>query len=435
LKIPNAGSRNPLELWFYHFLIAKIEYLIIFVFPAQIFCLSDNSFNMKLIMKYFTKGIILATLLFPLFFVSCGKKEAAPPPPPKVKVVDVWQTNVPIPMDFVGQTYGFKDIPIRARVDGFLTGMFFQEGSFIKKGQLLYTIDPEQLKAVEAEKLSGLSEAQTRLVKAESDLKRIKPLAEINAVSKRDLDAAVAEFEAAKARVTAEEAQVQYARINLGYTRISSPINGIIGMTQAKPGEYVGKVPNPVVLNEISSIDTILVNFSISESDFLGMLRLNQKRMTDLSEGKQVDEPKISLVLSDGSTYNYPGKFNFADRQIDPETGTILLQAAFPNPEGLLRPGQFARIKVILEEVEGGLLIPQRCVKELQGIHQVYAINANSEIELKNVNLGVKVGGMWMVESGLQAGESIVFEGLNIVRPGTKVEPIKAEIPPELKNF
>jgi membrane fusion protein (multidrug efflux system) len=390
---------------------------------------------MKINFLMLNKGLITIGIMLPLFFFSCGKKETPPPPPPKVKVVDVLQTTVPVPVDFVGQTYGNKDIPIRARVDGFLTGIFFQEGTMVKKGQLLYTIDPEQLKAIEAEKLSGLAEAQSRLVKAESDLKRVRPLAEINAVSKRDLDAAVAEFEAAKARVAAEESQVEYARINLGYTRISSPINGIIGMTMAKPGEYVGKNPNPIVLNEVSSIDTILVNFSISESEFLKLMRMRQAKLADTTKSSMDRESKITLVLSDGTLYNHPGKFNFANRQIDPTTGTILFQAAFPNPEGLLRPGQFARIKIVLDEIEGGLLIPQRCVKELQGIHQVYALNANNEIELKNVKMGIKVGGMWMVESGLNPGETIVFEGLNLVRPGTKVEPVKAEIPKELMNF
>ena len=390
---------------------------------------------MKLNFHPIGKGVMLFALILPLLFFSCGKKETAPPPPPKVKVVDVLQTTVPVPVDFVGQTYGYKDIPIRARVDGFLTGMFFQEGTVVKKGQLLYTIDPEQLKAIEAEKLSGLAEAQSRLVKAESDLKRVRPLAEINAVSKRDLDAAVAEFDAAKARVAAEESQVDYARINLGYTRISSPINGIIGMTMAKPGEYVGKNPNPIVLNEVSSIDTILVNFSISESEFLKLMRMRQARLADTTKGTKARDSKITLVLSDGTLYNHPGKFNFANRQVDPATGTILFQAAFPNPESMLRPGQFARIKIVLDEIEGGLLIPQRCVRELQGIHQVYALNANNEIELKNVKMGIKVGGMWMVENGLNPGETIVFEGLNLVRPGTKVEPVKAEIPKELMNF
>jgi membrane fusion protein, multidrug efflux system len=381
------------------------------------------------------KGTIVTALAFPLIFSSCGKKETAPLPPSKVKVVDVWQTTVPIPVDFVGQTYGYKDIPIRARVDGFLTGMYFLEGSVVKKGQLLYTIDPEPLKAVEANKLSGLAEAQTRLVKTESDLNRIRPLAAINAVSQRDLDAAVAEYESAQARVEAEKAQVDYARINLSYTRIASPIDGIIGMTEAKVGEYVGKAPNPIVLNEVSSIDTILVNFSISESDFLKLLRMQQAKLADTLKSAKSEKAKITLVLSDGTLFNHPGKFSFANRQVDPQTGTILFQAAFPNPEKLLRPGQFARIKVVLEEVEGGLLIPQRCVKELQGIYQVYAINSDNEIELKNVKLGVKVGGMWMVESGLKPGETIVFEGLNLVRPGQKVQPEKVQIPQELKNF
>jgi membrane fusion protein (multidrug efflux system) len=390
---------------------------------------------MKLNFSVITKGVLMMAIIIPFLFSSCGKKETAPPPLPKVKVVNVLQTTVPIPVDFVGQTYGYKDIPIRARVDGFLTGMYFQEGTIVKKGQLLYTIDPESLKAVEAEKMSGLAEAETRLVKAESDLKRIRPLAEINAVSKRDLDAAVAESEAAKARVEAEQAQVKYAQINLGYTRISSPIDGIIGMTKAKTGEYVGKNPNPIVLNEVSSIDTILVNFSISESEFLKLSRIKRAKMADTTKVNQDQKAQISLLLADGSTFNHPGKFNFADRQVDPETGTILFQAAFPNPEKLLRPGQFARIKVVLEEVEGGLLIPQRCVKELQGIHQVFVLNANNEIELKNVKLGPKVGGMWLVLGGLDAGETIVFEGLNLVRPGAKVEPIKADIPKELMNF
>jgi len=390
---------------------------------------------MKIHLLMLNRGLITIGIMLPLFFSSCGKKETAPPPLPKVKVVSVLQTTVPVPVDFVGQTYGHKDIPIRARVDGFLTGLYFMEGSVVKKGQLLYTIDPEQLKSVEATRLSGLAEAKTMLVKAESDLKRIRPLAEIKAVSQRDLDAAVANFEAARARVDAEESQLQYARINLGYTRISSPIDGIIGMTEAKVGEYVGKAPNPIVLNEVSNIDTILVNFSISESEFLKLVRMQQAKMADTSSSVRAKQAKITLVLSDGSLFNHPGKFNFANRQVDPETGTILFQASFPNPEKILRPGQFARIKVVLAEVEGGLLIPQRCVKELQGIHQVYAINANNEIELRNVKLGIKIGGMWMVESGLKAGETIVFEGLNLVRPGTKVQTEQVEIPQELKNF
>lgn len=384
------------------------------------------------------KGAIVLAIALPLFFSSCGKKATPTMPLAKVQVVDVWQTKVPVPIDFIGQTYGYKDIPIRARADGFLTGMYFQEGSAVKKGQLLYTIDPEQLKALEANKLSGLAEAETRLVKAESDLNRIRPLAAINAVSQRDLDAAVADYESSKARVEAEQAQVKYARINLSYTRIDSPIDGIIGRTEAKTGEYVGKAPNPIVLNTVSSIDTILVNFSISESEFLRLSRITRASADQeaaTGEKQTQKQSSISLVLSDGSLFNHPGRFSFADRQVDPMTGTIMFQAAFPNPEKLLRPGQFARIKVILDEIDNGLLIPQRCVKEFQGVYQVYALTANNEIEIRNVKMGIKVGGMWMVEDGLKAGESVVFEGLNLVKPGQKTDPVKVEIPQELKNF
>jgi membrane fusion protein (multidrug efflux system) len=383
------------------------------------------------------KGMLVFSLMLPIFF-SCGKKEAPVIPPVKVQVVEVLQTTVPVPIDFIGQTYGYKDIPIRARVDGFLTGMYFREGSVVRKGELLYTIDPEQYKAIEANNMSGVAEARTHLVKAESDLKRIRPLAAMNAVSQRDLDAAVADFESAQARVDAAEAQLKYARINLSYTRIESPIDGIIGRTEAKSGEYVGKAPNPVVLNTVSSTDTILVNFSISESEFLNLSRITKTRADQLAAGVEAPDAKktrISLVLSDGSLFNYPGRFNFADRQVDPMTGTIMFQVSFPNPEKLLRPGQFARIKVILDEIDNGLLIPQRCVKEFQGVFQVYTLTANNEIEVRNVKLGIKVGGMWLVEDGLKAGDRVVFEGLNIVRPGQKTDPVKVEIPKELKNF
>jgi membrane fusion protein, multidrug efflux system len=393
---------------------------------------------MKSIYRPLFKGVVLIALSLPILFSSCGKKQTAPPPPTKVQVIEVLQTDIPVPMDFIGQTYGYKDIPIRARVDGFLTGLYFQEGAQVKKGQLLYSIDPEQYKALEASKLSGLTEARTRMVKAESDLNRIRPLAAINAVSQRDLDAAVADYEAAKARVEAEEAQLKYARINLSYTQISSPINGIIGKTEAKTGEYVGKAPNPIVLNTVSSTDTILVNFSISESEFLGLLRNLHKKEAEIAANgiaEDDEKAKISLILSDGSLFNHPGRFSFADRQVDPATGTILFQASFPNPERLLRPGQFARIRVIMDERKDGLLIPQRSVKEFQGVYQVYALTANNEIELRNVQLGPKVGGMWIVEDGLTAGEKIVFEGLNLVRPGQKTEPVIVEIPKELKNF
>ncbi|MEZ5083141.1 MAG: efflux RND transporter periplasmic adaptor subunit [Bacteroidales bacterium] len=369
-----------------------------------------------------------------LLVASCGKKEVKELPPPPVQVIKVVQTTVPIPSDFTGQTYGYKDIPIRARVDGFLTGMYFQEGSAVKKGQLLYTIDPEPLKAVEATQLSLLAEAETQFAKAESDVKRYRPLAAINAVSQSDLDAAEAQYGAAKAAVDAAKAQLEYARINLSYATITSPIDGIIGRTEAKTGEYVGKYPNPIVLNTVSSVDSILVQFSIGESEFLNMLKGYKEKQKSMNENSS-KKAKISLILADGSVYESPGRFNFADRQVDPATGTILMQVSFPNNGGILRPGQFARLRVIMDEVENGLIIPQRCVKEIQGVYQVMVANANNEVEPRQVKMGPKVGSMWMVLDGLKADEQIIFEGLMAAKPGNKVSPQLVEIPAEFMNF
>lgn len=394
---------------------------------------------MKLTSIQIIRGMCILAILLPAVLISCRKKEAATAPPPKVQVVKPLITNVPIPVDFVGQIYGYKDIPIRVRTDGFLTGLYFQEGSMVRKGELLYTIDPEPLKAIEADKISGVTEARTRMIKAESDLNRIRPLAAINAVSQRDLDAAVADFEAAKARVDAAEAELKYARINLSYTSIHSPIDGIIGRTEAKTGEYVGKAPNPVVLNTVSSTDSILVNFSLGESDYLRLSRIAMDRREKASEsGTAAEEPKkaqISLILADGSTFDQPGRLNFVDREVDASTGTMMVQVVFANPDRLLRPGQFARVRVVITNVENGMLIPQRCVKEFQGTYQVYTLSENNEIVVKNLKMGPKVGSMWMVEGGLNTDEAIVFEGLNIVRPGMKAEPVPVEIPAELKNF
>jgi membrane fusion protein (multidrug efflux system) len=391
---------------------------------------------------YIFKGMALCILLIALMAnTACKKKEVIAPPLTKVEAVNVLQTKVPVVSEFVGQTYGYKDIPIRARVEGFLTGLFFEEGTFVRQGQLLYSIDPEPFKALEAEAMSGVAEANTMLAKAESDLNRIRPLAEINAVSQSDLDAAVAQFGAAKASVEAAEANLRYARVNLSYCSISSPITGVIGKTEAKTGEFVGRSPNPVVLNTVSIIDSILVQFAITENEYLQLARtiLERRALDSTSQAgatpQQEIKNRIRLVLADGSIFPYPGRFNFADRQVDPSTGTLLVQVSFPNPENLLRPGQFARIRIIMEEIDNGLLIPQRSVKELQGLYQVYVLNDTNAVEIRQIKLGAKVGSMYLVHKGLQATDRIVFEGLNLVRPGQKVNPQMVEIPAELKNF
>lgn len=387
--------------------------------------------------RTYFRVVSLCLLMTSIFVISsCGKKKVKAPMVPEVQVIKVLQTNVPVTADFVGQTYGYKDIPIRARVEGFLTGLYFTEGSYVKTGQLLYTIDPDPYKAIEAEKQSGVAEAVTMLAKAESDLNRIRPLAEMNAVSQSDLDAAVAQYGASKASVDAAEAALRYSQINVGYATMYSPINGIIGKTEAKVGEFVGRPPNPIVLNTVSRIDTILVQFSITESDYLALIREVEKRKAAGEFNKDsVGTQKMRLILADGSIHKYPGRFNFANRQIDPTTGTMLLQTSFPNPEGLLRPGQFARVRAVVAEIPDGIVIPQRCVREFQGVFQVFVVNDSNKIEVRQVKMGPKVGSMWVVMAGLKPADRIVFEGLMLVRQGIKVKPQEVPIPEQFMNF
>jgi membrane fusion protein (multidrug efflux system) len=337
-------------------------------------------------------------------------------------------------MEFVGQVHGLKDIAIRARVEGFLEGMHFEEGSMVEEGKLLYTLESQPFEEAVANRMSQVAEAQTMLAKASSDLGRIKPLAELKAVSQSDLDGAVAQFEAAQAALEAAQANLRAAKIQLGYTKIQSPINGIIGKTKAKVGDFVGREPNPVILNVVSQIDTVLVEFFLTENQYLEAAR----RFLAKAQGVESEKEKavLELILSDGSLYSHKGKVDFIDRDVDPTTGAILLQASFPNPEGLLRPGQFAKVKVRSETVRDGILVPQRCVTELQGLYSVFVVGQDNTVKEHQITLGPAVGSAYLVKEGLTAGDQVVYEGLQMVRDGAVVNPVVKDIsanPPEEK--
>ena len=307
--------------------------------------------------------------------IACGEKtaEKAAPPPPEVSVVETTAQDVPLYLEFVGEVAGLKDIAIRARVEGFLEGLHFKEGNEIKAGALLYTLESQPFEEKVASRQSAVAEQETILAKTKGDLERIRPLADINAVSKSDLDQAVAAYEATLSSLEATKANLRAAKIQLSYTKIKSPINGIIGKTQAKVGDFVGKDPNPVILNTVSRIDTILVTFFITETQYLAVARhlISQK----LEE--QADQvSNLELILIDGSVYAHKGQADFINREVDPTTGAMLIQASFPNPDKLLRPGQFARVKAQAQVVKDGIPIPQRCVMELQGLYNVYVVDA-----------------------------------------------------------
>ncbi len=374
------------------------------------------------------KTLILLPVLL-MLCISCTKEEKAESAPPDIPVFQTTAQEVPIYMEFVGQVYGFKDIAIRARVEGFLEGIHFDEGSRVKKGALLYTLESQPFEAAVAEKMSMVAEAKTVLAKTVSDLNRIRPLAEQNAVSQSDLDSAVALHEAAISSVEAAEANLRAANIQLSYTKISSPLTGIIGKTKAKVGDFVGRSPNPVILNTVSQIDTVLVEFFITESQYLKIGRRYLSSDPDTRD-KTDQTPNLELILADGSVYEHKGRYDFIDREVDPTTGAILIQASFPNPDELLRPGQFARVKGEVEVVKQGILIPQRSVMELQGMNSVYLIDESNKVVKQSVKVGPKIKNFWLITEGLKSGEKVVYEGLQKVKEGMTVNPILQEVAP-----
>ena len=357
-------------------------------------------------------------------FLSCGKKEPAALPPQKFQVYEVKTRSVPIYEEFVGQIYGEKDIPIRARVEGFLTGIHFLEGERVEKGQLLYSIDSEPFEERVAGEISKVSEAKTILVQAENDLRRIEPLAEMSAVSQQELDMARAKRDAAQSSLEAAEANLNIARINLGYCKMYAPIEGIIGKTEAREGEFVGKDPNPVILNTVSQLRSIRVQFFLSENDYLKFAKayLSEDEMK-MQRVKGDDRAELQLILADGSLYEEKGKVDFIDRNIDASTGSILIQATFPNPNRLIRPGQFARVRVLVRQAEDAILIPQKCATELQGQFSVFYVNPENKIENRQVKIIDQLGDYYLVSEGLQEGDKIILEGLQKVRPSMEIIP------------
>jgi membrane fusion protein (multidrug efflux system) len=363
-----------------------------------------------------------------LITAGCGQTDDATPGAAalQVQVVDVAREDVPLYMDMVGGTLGTQDVPIRARVEGFLETMNFQEGGFVDKGTLLYTIDPQPFQAKVVEAQSQLAASRTALAKSEADLSRIRPLAEMKAVSEQDLDSAVAQEEAARAGVQASEAALRLAEIELSYTKIQAPIDGRIGLTQARPGEFVGREPNPVVLNVLSDIDPIRVRFSISEREYLTLAKsiaLDQRR-TGSDYNDRSDAVPLQLILADGSVHPHPGHIAAASQAIDSATGTFSMEALFANPDSVLLPGQFARVKAQYDFLPNATVVPRRAVVELQGRYQLYAVNEQNIVEVVDVTLGPVNGNDQVVTAGLAGGETIIVEGIQKVRPGVSVDPL-----------
>ncbi|HET7294118.1 MAG TPA: efflux RND transporter periplasmic adaptor subunit [Vicinamibacteria bacterium] len=362
-------------------------------------------------------GPILAILVASL--VGCGKKEAPPPPPPEVKAATVLQKDVPIYVEAIGQTRGSTEIEVRARVEGFLETVDFKEGAPVRKGDLLYTIDPRPFEATLAQSRGTLAETEAQLARATQDVVRYEPLVAKNAIPRQQYETAVVVKRAAEAAVEAAKASVQRAEIDLSYTKVTAPEDGLVGKTEVYPGTLVGRGQS-TLLTHISQVATIHVRFTIPERDYLYYARRREERKERTSEPPELP---FELVLADGSVHPQKGQLVFVDRNVDPATGTILMEAAFPNPGGIVRPGQYARVRAAVDLKAGAILVPQRAVSELQGIYNVAVVGGDDAIEIRMVQPAQRIGTLWVIDSGLKAGERVVVEGLQKVRPGIKVKP------------
>ena len=367
------------------------------------------------------KKTIITLLALPLVVMlfSCGGEKTAPPARPlEVSITNVVQQDVRLESEYAGQTYGQSDIQINPRVDGVILSLNFKEGTLINKGQLLYTIDPLPFQTKVSEAEASLAQAQAQMAKAKSDLDMIEPLAKINAVSQRELVAARATHDAASASIKAAGASLENAKIKLGYCRITAPISGLIGISKVRVGDYVQ--PGAMsVLNTISDLGEMRARFTIGEQEYLRIFReVSSENSALKGAGKS-----ITLKLSDGSTYPQTGTLSFADRQIDPTTGAMTFEAAFPNPDKLLRPGQYVKILVVTDVRQNALLVPQRAVIEMQGISQVYVVGEDNKVQLKIIQTGPTYKDAYIVEDGLAATDKIAFGGTQLLRNGTVISP------------
>ena len=383
------------------------------------------------IRQVFSIRVLYAMVLLTLITACKDKEPQASQAARDITVFEAKPQDVPIYDELVGQIYGQKDIPIRARVDGYVQKISFEEGSRVKEGQLLYSIDPDPYLAEVASKESLLAQALTLMVNAKNELDRYIPLAEMNAVSQSDLDGAQAAYDASRANVDAARANLKQAQIKLGYCSIKAPIDGLIGATEAREGEYVGRNPNPVILNTLSRIDTIRVQFSISEAKYLELARAYREGKTDEQAQRDLEEdrlePNIELILADGSLFEEKGSIDFVNSQINAATGSLLIQASFPNTTRLLRPGLYAKVRLQMTVAEGAIIIPQRCLTELQGQYSLMVVKPDNTVESRAVQVGRRIGDMAIIEDGLEAGESVVIDALQKVRAGMKVNPVPTE--------
>lgn len=348
-----------------------------------------------------------------LFFIclllsAChGSRKDPAPVPPAVTVIAAIQKSIPVYSEYVGQLAGDTDIRVQSRIPGIVTGMYFTEGQKVKKGSLLYTIDPKSLQTQVDQYEAALAQQQTLLGNKKSNLARIRPLAEMKAISQMDLDGAVSDYQAALNQVAIATAQRNDALIQLGYARITAPINGIIGLSKVKPGDMItGSGDN--LINTISAVNAMKLSFAIPENDYLRFARQLKK---GISLHEQLDGLPVELILADGSVYPCAGSIDLADRQIDPSTGSMIIEASFTNKDDLLRPGQYGKIRIRSGVYDSAILIPQEAVNQIQNVYQVFVLNDSNKLVPRIIDPGAKTGSSWIVRKGIAQGDKVAILG------------------------
>lgn len=349
-----------------------------------------------------------------LWPAGCRKEEkAAAPMVPVVETMVVVQKDVPVQKEWVGVLDGLVNATIRPQVSGYLIRQNYKEGEAVRKGQVLFEIDPRTFQAALNKAKAQLSVQMARHETAKANLARIKPLAAKNAVSQKDLDDAIGMELSARSSVEAAQAAVDEAQLNLGFTKITSPVDGVAGIAKTQLGDLVGPSMQEE-LTSVSTLDPIKVYVNISEREYLNAAAAGNQRMEELP---------LELILADNSVYPHPGHLAIMDRQIDPTTGTMKIGALFPNPENRLRPGQYGRVRATVRIQQGALLVPQRAVGEVQGKYMVAVIGADNKVDIRPVQVGPRIASDWIIDQGLKPGEQIVVEGIQKVRPGMTVTP------------
>jgi membrane fusion protein (multidrug efflux system) len=331
-------------------------------------------------------------------------------------VAEVKQQDVPVRTEWVGTTDGYINAQIRAKVQGYLLAKAYRDGSTVKAGQLLYQLDPRQYQADFEKAVGDLAQARANLLRSQENEIKYRPLVAVGAVSKREYDNTVQEVRANQAAVETAQAEVAAAKLNVDWTKVTSPVEGVISITAAQIGDLISPA---TVMTTVSQVDPIKVYFPISEQEYLRFADgIERFRRT----GDASNAPTLELVLADGTVYPRQGKVSAVNRQVESQTGAIQIEALFDNPDNLLRPGQFARIQAVTQTLPNALVVPQRAVQEVQGSHQVAVVGPDDTVEIRAVKVGPRYEQLWVISDGVKAGERVVAEGLQKVRPGMKVQ-------------